>query len=208
LSQTLREIEIIAVDAGSTDGTLELLREYSARDSRIRLLLSDRKSYGYQVNMGIDEANGEYIAVVETDDYIDSDMYSVLYTAARSSRAEVVKGDYDMFITKKDGSTLFVTNKMFSGDNKKLYGRVICPLDYPFVHTDDISIWKGIYDRGFILDNNIRCNETSGAAYQDRAFTISSCAARSACCIWTVPSTVTAVITKPLPQTRLRVYVF
>ena len=46
LGQTLREIEIICVDAGSTDGTLEILREYAEKDSRITLIVSDKKSYG------------------------------------------------------------------------------------------------------------------------------------------------------------------
>ena len=73
VNQTLKDIEIICVDAGSTDGTLEVLEEYTAKDNRIKLLHSDKKSYGYQMNMGIDAATGEYIGIVETDDYIVCD---------------------------------------------------------------------------------------------------------------------------------------
>ena len=56
LNQSLKEIEIICVDAGSTDGTYERLKEYETNDSRVRVILSDKRSYGYQVNLGIKES--------------------------------------------------------------------------------------------------------------------------------------------------------
>ena len=80
--QTLTDIEILCIDAGSTDGTLEILQEFAKKDTRIRVLHSDVKSYGYQVNLGIKEATGEYVAILETDDYVDASMYETLYDAA------------------------------------------------------------------------------------------------------------------------------
>ena len=59
--QTLKELEILCIDAGSTDGTLEILERYAKKDKRIRVLHSDRKSYGYQINRGMDMALGEYL---------------------------------------------------------------------------------------------------------------------------------------------------
>ena len=70
-TQTLQEIEIICIDAGSNDGTWEILTKLAAIDERIVLRHSNRKSYGYQVNLVIDMEKGEYIAVLETDDYLD-----------------------------------------------------------------------------------------------------------------------------------------
>ncbi|ELZ6270419.1 glycosyltransferase family 2 protein, partial [Campylobacter coli] len=70
LNQTLKDIEIICVDAGSTDGTLEVLREYEKNDERLKVIVSDKKSYGYQINLGIKEAKGEYLGIVESDDCI------------------------------------------------------------------------------------------------------------------------------------------
>ena len=67
-NQSLQELEMICVDAGSSDGTREILEEYAQKDSRIVILDSHIKSYGRQVNMGLDYASGEYVAVVETDD--------------------------------------------------------------------------------------------------------------------------------------------
>ena len=64
LAQTLQDIEILAVDAGSDDGTLEILQDYARRDERIRLIHSDKRSYGYQINLGISLAQGDYIGIV------------------------------------------------------------------------------------------------------------------------------------------------
>ena len=79
MEQTLKEIEILCIDAGSEDGTWEILSRLAETDDRIVLCHSDVKSYGYQVNMGIDMANGRYIAILETDDYADAPMYERLY---------------------------------------------------------------------------------------------------------------------------------
>ena len=79
LAQSLQDMEILAIDAGSEDGTLDILREYADKDERICLVHSEKKSYGYQVNLGIQMARGKYIGIVETDDFIEPDMYRILY---------------------------------------------------------------------------------------------------------------------------------
>ena len=63
ISQTLSNIEILIVDAGSTDGTLDILHFYADQDSRIKIIHSKEKSYGYQVNLGVTEAVSEYISI-------------------------------------------------------------------------------------------------------------------------------------------------
>ncbi len=63
INQTMEALEILCIDAGSTDGTLEILEKYAESDSRIKLLHSEKRSYGYQVNMGIKLAKGKYVAI-------------------------------------------------------------------------------------------------------------------------------------------------
>ena len=94
LQQTLHDIELLCVDAGSTDGTLETLRRYAEKDSRIRVIESDKKSYGYQVNLGIDAARGEYVGIVETDDFAEPDMFEKLYEAAVKDDLDVSKAGF------------------------------------------------------------------------------------------------------------------
>ena len=96
--QTLREIEILVVDAGSTDGTREILEEFACNDARIRIISSDKKSYGYQVNIGISLARGEYIGIVDTDDFIVPEMYEKLYDRAKKYDLQYCKGMSEAFV--------------------------------------------------------------------------------------------------------------
>lgn len=165
--QSLRELEILCVDAGSTDGTLETIRRHASEDSRIQMISSDKKSYGYQMNLGLSLATGEYIGVVETDDMIYRDMYEKLYTIAEFSHADYVKGAVEGFVSLGEGryyKELFQTNPLESAQREL----ELCPKDTPQLLLQDIFFWCGIYRREFLKD--IRFNETPGAAYQDQGF--------------------------------------
>ena len=98
INQTLKELEIIVVDAGSVDGTVEIIKSYQKKDSRIKFIESSKKSLGYQYNIGIHNATGKYIGFVESDDYIHSMMYERLYNIAEEQILDFVKSDFDMFI--------------------------------------------------------------------------------------------------------------
>lgn len=168
LSQTLNNIEILCIDAGSNDGTLDILQRLVENDERIRLINSDRKSYGYQVNIGIQQAQGKYLAIVETDDYIDEGMYERLYNVAENESAEIVKSDYYAYRTQQDGTRFFV-KRMLHLDSE-LYNRVFNPIEEGNVACDDWFLWNGIYKTDFIRANDITLSETAGAAFQDIGF--------------------------------------
>lgn len=168
MEQTLKEIEILCIDAGSDDGTWEILSSLAAVDERIRLCHSDVKSYGYQVNMGIDMAQGEYIAILETDDYADIHMYERLYNEAVLYDCDYVKSDYTLYNTQSDGKRIFLRRNVLQADN--LYGRIIEPVKYSAVAADDNYLWNGIYKKEFLKKNGICLAETPGAAYQDIGF--------------------------------------
>lgn len=94
INQTLSNIEIICVDAGSTDGTLETLQEYVAIDHRLHIIHSPKKSYGYQMNLGFQAARGEYIGIVESDDYVEPVMFEKLYNLAKSNHLDLAKSGF------------------------------------------------------------------------------------------------------------------
>ena len=97
LELDMSNVEIIPVDAESTDGTKEIIQKYSAIDKRIKPVFVSEKSYGYQCNQGINIATGEFVAIVESDDYIDSQMYKKMYLKAKECGADWIKSDFVFF---------------------------------------------------------------------------------------------------------------
>lgn len=165
INQTITDIEILCIDAGSTDGTLEILEEYAIKDSRIRLIKSDKKSYGYQINTGIDMAMGEYLGIVETDDCIEPDMYEVLYRTAIEHDLDYAKAGFYTMVTPCEGEQYLLESPIADT------GRVIS-FQY-FLEKElspDIYIWNGIYRLSFLREFHIRLNESPGAAFQDCGF--------------------------------------
>ncbi len=170
VSQTFfPKLEVLLIDAGSTDGTLERLYAYEKEYPNIRVILSDKKSYGYQVNMGISEAKGDYIAILETDDYIRGNMYEVLYEKAQEFDLDYVKADYSSFVSLSNGKEISKDIVTFA-DNMSLYDQVIDPTFIDDVYKSDYLIWRGIYKTSFLKENGIRLRETPGAAFQDIGF--------------------------------------
>lgn len=163
IKQTLQDIEILAVDAGSTDGTLEVLREYEVEYSRIKVLLSKKKSYGYQMNLGLEAAQGEYIGIVETDDEIFLDMYERLYAAASQHSLDYVKGYAVEFYDMRNGDRYSLDSVY-----PKCVETIVNPSEDPRLLKQDIFNWQGLYRSSFL--RGIRFNETPGAAFQDQGF--------------------------------------
>ncbi|MDD6155455.1 MAG: glycosyltransferase [Lachnospiraceae bacterium] len=166
-NQTLRDIEIICIDAGSTDGTREIIEKYVTIDSRIKLIDSTVKSYGFQVNLGIQEAKGEYIAILETDDYVDQEMYERLYSCACECNAEYVRADYDEIC---EVNNYMICNTQHIFNNSLYYDKLFDNRYFKELFSKDQNIWSGIYKKSFLEKYHIRLNETPGAAFQDIGF--------------------------------------
>lgn len=167
MNQTLQDIEIICVDAGSTDGTLEILREYEKEDPRIKVIVSEKKSYGYQMNLGMSAARGEYIGIVETDDYIPCEMYEELYAIAEKNEVDFIKADFYRFTGS--GKDLRKVHYKLTGETS-FYHKVIDIRHHQNAFHFVMNTWSGIYRRDFLEKNQIRHNETPGASFQDNGF--------------------------------------
>ena len=176
INQTLKDIQIICVDAGSTDGTLEILQEYAAQDSRIQIILSDVKSYGYQMNLGLSAAKGEYIGILETDDWAEPDMFEVLWETAKAHGADMVKSNY-YWHTAQNGTH----DEPFENLKNCPYDTLFSVLNDRRLFSTTPAIWSGIYSRSMLSSNKILFNETPGASFQDTSFHFMVCTVSQRC---------------------------
>ena len=165
--QTLKDIEIICINDGSTDGSLEILKEYAAKDDRIVLVDKENGGYGLAMNIGLDRATGEYVGIVEPDDYIGLTMYEDLYNTAKEHDLDLVKADFYKFYTEGNCLTMWYTH-LWNDPND--YGTVFKPTERMNSFLYVMNTWSGIYRLAFIREKGIRHNETPGASFQDNGF--------------------------------------
>lgn len=167
LNQSLEDIEILAIDAGSTDGTFEILEKYAADDGRLHIVCADQKSYGYQVNLGVKLATSEYIGIVETDDIIAANMYEILYQTAMDDNLAYVKSGFSCFVETDSGLQWHQKGNLCIAD-RNLVGKIISPRNMPELAIQDYYLWAGLYQKSLL--KGIRLSETPGAAFQDIGF--------------------------------------
>lgn len=169
INQTLSEIEIICVNDGSSDNSLEILKEYASKDKRVKIIDKDNAGYGHTMNIGIDMASGEYIGFVESDDFIKLDMYEKLYDIAIKMDLDLIKSDFYRFSLDENGHIKKRLDKV-AARAPDLYNKVVDPKKDTRVFKLIMQTWCGIYNKKFLISNNIRHNETPGASYQDNGF--------------------------------------
>lgn len=164
VTQTLQDIEIICINDGSTDNSLNIISEYAQKDNRIKVIDKPNSGYGASMNRGLEVATGDYIGILEPDDYTVQNMYEDLYELAIKNDADLVKSDWFEFYTepkliRKAGRfALLESNKILNVKTT------------PELLKIQPAIWSGIYKRSLIYDNNVRFLETPGASFQDTSF--------------------------------------
>lgn len=120
IRQSLQDLEIICVDDGSTDNSIDILRKYEIRDSRIKVItLSANDGVSMARNVGIDSATGKYIAFADGDDYVDDCFYEKLYKKATECDADVVKGNIKLVDLRTGSITISNVNEKIRGN--KIY---------------------------------------------------------------------------------------
>ena len=173
VNQTLRDLEIICINDGSTDSTPDILREYAARDPRIRIIDKENTGYGGSMNRALDMAGGEYVGIVESDDWAEADMFERLYAAAKEHDCDLVKSNFYDY-----GGGVSTLNEIIPPEDA---GQVIAPRVRTALFTRTCYIWTAIYRRSWLERERIRFLPTPGASYQDTSFNFKAlaCAERA-----------------------------
>lgn len=167
LNQTLRDIEIICVDDGSTDTSGEIIDRYAIRDDRIVVVHKPNAGYGHSMNVGMQYASGEYVAIVEPDDLIKKEMLEDLYVLAKKQDVDFVKSDYAELYGKKEAYRILPMKLIH---DKSLYNTVLQKEQIAQLYNGKIAHWTGLYKRNFLEENKILFHESPGAAFQDQGF--------------------------------------
>lgn len=162
LASTLKDIEIIAVDDGAKDSSGLIVDEYANKDSRIVPVHKENGGYGKAINTGLGIAKGEYIAILETDDWVNPETYEILYNNAKKYNADCIKGNFNYCPAEDVQNTHRFLKTL--------------PIETPFTlkeHPEILllapSIWSALYKREFLLTNNIKCTEKV-TPYEDLPF--------------------------------------
>ena len=169
--QTLKDVEVICINDGSTDGSSNILQRYAKKYTNFTVINKKNSGYGDSMNQGLKKATGEYIGIVESDDFIEPNAFEELYKLATKTSADIVKANY--FYHSEAGDEIHEVVK-----NQKL-NTPLSISDNPSILLEEPGIWSAIYRRDFLNKNKIRFRTTPGASYQDTGFHFKSfCAAK------------------------------
>ena len=152
--QTLRNIEIVCVNDGSTDSSLQILQEYADSDSRVKIFSQKNGGEGAAKNAGISHSTGKYVAILDPDDYVDSDFYEKLACVALKNGTIITKGESKI---EKDGTVskpAWDLNSGILGNAGKL------PMFARFYFQHGTAV----YEREFLIKNEITFGGTAVGA--------------------------------------------
>ena len=156
INQTLTDIEIICIDDGSTDDSINLLEKYSKNDKRFKIFHQENLGAGAARNKGIENANGEFIIFLDSDDWIEKDMCEKLYNHAKHLDADLVLFDV-IWYHKNNKKELFkyFNDEEFNHDyNSFVFNRVL--IHDKIVNPSLGVIWSKFYKASFLKNNNIK----------------------------------------------------
>ena len=182
VNQTLLDIEIICIDDGSTDSSPHIIERYAAKDSRVKVITKPNSGYGASMNQGLSKAEGEFIGIVESDDYVELDMFERLYAKALEVKTPVVRCDY--YFTWGEPNARDEEKRFYLDKN---YDRLLSPVLDHQVYRVPPAIWSGIYERSLLEQYSIGFLESPGASFQDTGFNYKVLSAAQSLYVMNVP---------------------
>ena len=147
-NQTLKDIEIICIDDGSSDNSLNIIEEFAEKDKRIKIIKQTNQGASVTRNKGIKAASADYIYFLDSDDYISNDYIETMYNTAIENNADIVFNDNITSFDEKNRTKQVIKNKYKNG---------IYPVDSEFINNRYINpvVWSKLYKKSNIIDNNI-----------------------------------------------------
>ena len=154
IDQTLREIEIICIDDGSTDPTLSVLKEYQKLDSRVRIVTENNAGVSVARNKGLVRARGEYVIFLDADDFYELTLLERLYNAAKEQDLDITVCGYDMY---NDKAARFEEGVDGEEDKPLRAGEVVskATLQDGIFQSTTSYVWNKLFKTSFLRDKEL-----------------------------------------------------
>lgn len=165
LRQTLKEIEIIVVNDGTKDKSIDIVRKFN--DNRIKIINQDNKGLSGARNTGLRVARGEFIAFVDSDDFIINELaYEEMYKIAEEEKSDIVAGNCIWYYSDENNYPMQRNMNLFKNSPMKSEEYFISCMKSNRIYA---PVWLNIYRRKFLLDNKLVFME--GVYHEDEEFT-------------------------------------
>lgn len=170
LNQTLINIEIICVDDGSTDSSSEILKEFSFKDSRVKILSTENKGQGFARNLALKECNGEFIAFIDADDWINPKALELLSLKAKNNNLDML---FFQMVNYMEYSGDFVETELYNHQcfiNMGIHENTIFNSEdvHEFLFEIPVGPVSKLYKRAFLEYNKLKFPENM--FFEDNAF--------------------------------------
>lgn len=160
-NQTLKEIEIILVNDGSTDNSLSICLDYAKKDKRVVIIDKINNGVSSARNAGIEIAKGEYISFIDADDWIEPEMYEAMYNQIKSDQSNVCICNY---VEERNGSTKLVSLNLPTNKDVLVKPEIIKHLILNMIGPESANsnsqtimgcVWRLLIDKNLLVRNNI-----------------------------------------------------
>lgn len=170
-AQTYSNLDIICLNDGSTDSSLSIMKKYASADKRLRVIDKPNQGYGATCNRGLEEAYGEWIAIVEPDDWVEEGMFADMFEFAQHyERADIIKTPY-WRIVNPDTPQQRKLNCSYK-HRVKPKAQPFAVADAPHLLMHHPSIWSALYRAEFLKKKGVRFKEIPGAGWADNPFLV------------------------------------
>ncbi|MPQ43056.1 glycosyltransferase family 2 protein [Clostridium tarantellae] len=161
INQSFKNIEILLIDDGSTDNSGEICDEYGKKDNRIKVIHKENEGVSIARNTGINNAEGKYIAFVDSDDFIHKNMYEILYKFMCKEKTDVVMCKYNRVLPNNEliseeeplKAGIYNKDEIFNNLILPMIGNELEDLGEPLIMG---SIWRCLYKKDIIDKNKIK----------------------------------------------------
>ena len=163
-NQILDDLEILflVTDDSDSDNTINIIKDYAKKDPRIKLVRTKTTDYGLIMNRAIKLASGEYLTIIDANDYVDPEMFIELFALAKKHDADIVRSNYFESVEEQD--------RLHESFLKEDADKVINPAEDYTVFYQPPIIGSGLYKREYLLTEKISYIEDFGQDPQDNGF--------------------------------------